>query len=208
MDPSFEWVVKNGGINTEEGYPYISGTGQAKFCKWIKVNIFLNLFFFSFSFGRHPGPVVYLPYMPFINLLFSYGKYSKTPLEFCHISPNDPVFSPLSSSILSRQYFRVIPVNFIFSIWAVILSSASCFCLSFGTAHGQLEKWKKLRGISVNKYKLITVSEWPFFFFFFPNFHGVIGSPTRVTVSILFCQRSYSVKLPNINMEKCVFLNW
>ena len=49
MDPSFEWVVKNGGINTEEGYPYISGTGQAKFCKWIKVNIFLNLFFFSQS---------------------------------------------------------------------------------------------------------------------------------------------------------------
>eukprot|EP00250_Pteridium_aquilinum_P017000 c23404_g1_i1 orf=31-1137(+) len=36
MDPSFEWVIKNGGINTETGYPYVSGSGSAKFCKWIK----------------------------------------------------------------------------------------------------------------------------------------------------------------------------
>ncbi|MCO5556627.1 hypothetical protein L7F22_010178 [Adiantum nelumboides] len=36
MDPSFEWVVKNGGINTEVGYPYVSGAGTAKFCKWLK----------------------------------------------------------------------------------------------------------------------------------------------------------------------------
>ena len=37
MDPSFEWVMKNGGINTETGYPYVSGTGNSKFCRWIKV---------------------------------------------------------------------------------------------------------------------------------------------------------------------------
>ena len=37
MDPSFEWVIKNGGINTETGYPYVSGTGNSKFCRWIKV---------------------------------------------------------------------------------------------------------------------------------------------------------------------------
>lgn len=36
MDPSFEWVLKNGGINTETGYPYVSGTGTSKFCKWMK----------------------------------------------------------------------------------------------------------------------------------------------------------------------------
>ncbi|KAH7442386.1 hypothetical protein KP509_03G086100 [Ceratopteris richardii] len=36
MDPSFEWVMKNGGINTETGYPYVSGTGSAKFCKLFK----------------------------------------------------------------------------------------------------------------------------------------------------------------------------
>ena len=136
MDPSFEWVVKNGGINTEAGYPYISGTGQAKFCKWIKVkNIFKSFLFFVSPLGNHPPVVVYLPCMPFINLLFSYGKYSKTPLEFCHISPNDPVFSPPL-----EQYFQFITVNIIFAIRAVILSSASCFSLSFGADHGQLEK--------------------------------------------------------------------
>lgn len=33
MDPAFEWVVKNGGINTEKGYPYQSAKGRSKFCK-------------------------------------------------------------------------------------------------------------------------------------------------------------------------------
>ncbi|KAH7292194.1 hypothetical protein KP509_29G055400 [Ceratopteris richardii] len=36
MDPSFEWVIKNRGINTETGYPYVSGAGTTKFCKWFK----------------------------------------------------------------------------------------------------------------------------------------------------------------------------
>lgn len=35
MDPAFEWVMKNGGINTEKAYPYISGKGKSKLCKWI-----------------------------------------------------------------------------------------------------------------------------------------------------------------------------
>eukprot|EP00250_Pteridium_aquilinum_P017840 c237_g1_i1 orf=215-1324(-) len=36
MDHAFKWVVRNGGINSEEGYPYASGAGRTKFCKWNK----------------------------------------------------------------------------------------------------------------------------------------------------------------------------
>ncbi|MCO5576332.1 hypothetical protein L7F22_030141 [Adiantum nelumboides] len=36
MNPAFKWVIRNGGINTEEGYPYASGTGRTKFCNWNK----------------------------------------------------------------------------------------------------------------------------------------------------------------------------
>jgi hypothetical protein len=37
MDPAFKWVMKNGGINTEDGYPYVSGDGHSKLCKWLLV---------------------------------------------------------------------------------------------------------------------------------------------------------------------------
>ncbi|KAI5082801.1 hypothetical protein GOP47_0002544 [Adiantum capillus-veneris] len=36
MNPAFKWVIRNGGINTEEGYPYVSGTGRTRFCNWNK----------------------------------------------------------------------------------------------------------------------------------------------------------------------------
>lgn len=32
MDPSFEWVIMNGGINTESGYPYASANGGRGVC--------------------------------------------------------------------------------------------------------------------------------------------------------------------------------
>eukprot|EP00250_Pteridium_aquilinum_P006407 c16344_g1_i1 orf=145-1239(+) len=37
MDPSFEWVIKNGGINTEDGYPYVSGNGRRSICSLLKI---------------------------------------------------------------------------------------------------------------------------------------------------------------------------
>ena len=39
MVPAFKWVMKNGGINTEDGYPYVSGDGHSKFCKWPLVRL-------------------------------------------------------------------------------------------------------------------------------------------------------------------------
>ena len=83
MDPSFEWVVKNGGINTEEGYPYISGTGQAKFCKWIKVKIFLNLFFFFFLLLEIILQLLFIyPACPASTSCFAMGNTPKHPSSF------------------------------------------------------------------------------------------------------------------------------
>lgn len=33
MDPAFEWVIQNGGINSEDGYPYVSGNGKNRVCR-------------------------------------------------------------------------------------------------------------------------------------------------------------------------------
>ncbi|KAI5067122.1 hypothetical protein GOP47_0017650 [Adiantum capillus-veneris] len=37
MDPAFEWVIKNRGINTENGYPYVSGNGRSAVCSLWKM---------------------------------------------------------------------------------------------------------------------------------------------------------------------------
>ncbi|MCO5601708.1 hypothetical protein L7F22_055831 [Adiantum nelumboides] len=35
MDLAFEWIIRNGGINTEGNYPYSSARGRTKLCKWL-----------------------------------------------------------------------------------------------------------------------------------------------------------------------------
>ena len=54
MDDAFQWVINNGGIATEETYPYESSTGQAGSCNTKLVSkplfFFLTLLFLDFFF--------------------------------------------------------------------------------------------------------------------------------------------------------------